>query len=88
MFNKVSWFLSTFSFYIISAIIVAFILINMFTPNKYPSIEEIKKKAECMERIERSKNELSEICISEGHIRSEDKANCELKKYSILLGEC
>ena len=88
MFNKVSWFLSTFSFYIISAIIVALILINMFIPNKYPSKEEIKKRAECFERVERSKNELSEICISEGHIRSEDKANCELKKYYILLGEC
>ena len=87
MFNKVSWFLSTFSFYIISAIIVALILINMFIPNKNSSKEEIKKEAERMERIERSKNELSAICISEGHIRSEDKANCIMKKYNILLGE-
>ena len=39
MFNKAIGFLSTFSFYIISAIIVALILINMFIPNKYPSKE-------------------------------------------------
>ena len=79
MFNKVSWFLSTFSFYIISAIIVALILINMFLPNKNSSKEEIYKEAE------RIWNELSVICVSEGHTIYEDNEDCVLKKWDILL---
>ena len=81
MFNKVSWFLSTFSFYIISAIIVALILINMFIPNKNSSKEEIKKEAHHIF------HELSAICLSEGHRRYKDNEDCVKDKWNILLGE-
>jgi uncharacterized membrane protein len=75
MFNKVSWFLSTFSFYIISAIIVALILINMFIPNGNSSKEEMYKDAG------RVLDELTAICISEGYTRGEALEDCVKDKW-------
>ena len=67
--------------FFIPALIIALIIISILLPSKNSSKEEMKIKAE------RLYNELSAICISEGHIRSEARNNCVQDKLFTMYGD-